>query len=312
MRMINSGPVTVRNCLFEQSTNGLTGASDDLVVEFCEFRDNGKVWEGGNMTHNIYLYGGRFTMRYSFNHDSYEGQLFHIRAHETLLEYNWFARPGNYVGDIMTCEYLCSPEPIDQFMTLRGNVIIQGNPANESQLIALYNDGGGNINSMNITLLYNTVIGTARNPDLDHMLVHMVNIGIQTHTTLHNNIVYEVGELAIPDDPEAGNWSVSGGNNWVSVDTDDAGLANTITGTDPGFVDRAGLDFTLLDGAPVVGEADITVVGIPTYEYYKNETLAMQFRHRPSANDLGAFESGVIFADNFETGTMSAWSATTP
>ena len=67
-RAINSGPVTIRDSLFEDSTNGLTGTSEDLVVEHCEFRENGRgTWEPGtHATHNIYIYGGRLPALQSF------------------------------------------------------------------------------------------------------------------------------------------------------------------------------------------------------------------------------------------------------
>lgn len=305
LRAVNSGPVTLRDCLFEQNTNGLTGASEHLLVESCEFKENGQVWEGGNMTHNIYLYGGRFTMRYSFNHDSHEGQLFHIRAQESVLEYNWLARPDSYVGDIMTCENLCGDEPIDQYMILRGNVIIQGTPENGSQIIALFNDGGGDINSMNIDLLYNTIIGTPRGAGRDHILVHMVNDTISTHAGFYNNIIYQVATLASADDVDADNWSISGGTNWVSTGTDYAELSGIVVGDDPGFVSIDDLDFHLVDGAEAVGRADTGIDGLPTHEYYDDETVTMQSIERQSANDFGAFESGLIIdagSEDTETG----------
>jgi hypothetical protein len=111
----------------------------------------------------------------------------------------------------------------------------------------LYNDEGGNIASMNIDMLYNTVIGTPRDPGQDHMLVHMVNDTMETHAVFYNNIVHQVGELAAADYPSNDNWSVTGGNNWVTEGTETAGLAGTIEGSDPGFVDAAALDFTLTD-----------------------------------------------------------------
>ncbi|MCP4677799.1 MAG: hypothetical protein GY854_20230 [Deltaproteobacteria bacterium] len=292
MRMVNSGPVTLSDCLFEHNTNGLTGTSTDLVVEHCEFRENGKTFEGGNMTHNIYIYGGKFTMRYSFSHDSHEGQLFHIRAHESLLEYNWLARPSSYVGDIMSCNHLCGGEVFDQRMTLRGNVIIQGTPQNGSQIIALYHDEGDPPTEMDITLLYNTIIGTPRGPGQTHRLLNLRNDSVDTHAHLHNNIIYQVGTVAEVDSPGMTNWSVEGANNWVTDGTDATDLTGTISGTDPGFSNAGALDFTLAAGAAAEDQADTTVSGLPDREYFEDETVTARYRMRDSATDLGAFELG--------------------
>jgi hypothetical protein len=292
MRMVNSGPVLIRDCLFEQNTSGLTGTSEDLVVEFCEFRENGKTITTGAMTHNIYIYGGKFTMRHSFSHDSHEGQLFHIRATDSLLEYNWFSRPSSYVGDIMTCNNLCGGDTFDQNMVLKGNVIIQGEPENQSQLIALYHDEGSGVENMYIDLVYNTIIGTPRDPDQTHNLLNLRNDTVGTHAALHNNIVYNVATVAQANSPELDNWSVAGNNNWVTTGADATGLSGTLDGTDPGFTDVDGLDFTLSAGAGAENQADTAIGDLPNREYYRDETLTMRYRVRSSATDIGAFEIG--------------------
>ncbi|MBN2528941.1 MAG: hypothetical protein JXR76_21310 [Deltaproteobacteria bacterium] len=290
LRAVNSGPVTLRDCLFENNTNGLTGASTDLVVEHCEFRNNGKVFEGGNMTHNIYIYGGQFTMRYCYNHDSHEGQLFHVRAANTRIEYNWLARPSGYVGDIMSCEYLC--DGTEQYMTLMGNVIIQGTPQNQSQIIALYDDEETGVTEMNISLFYNTIIGTQRNPGQTHTLLNLRNDSIDTHATLYNNIIYNVGQVATVADSGLSNWSVTGAVNWLGNGTENMGLSEVISGDAPGFVDEAALNFTLVEAAAARNEANASLCEAPLREYYLNESTINAYRERSSAADLGAFEFG--------------------
>ncbi len=292
LRTINSGPVKLTDCLFEYNTNGLTGTSEDYVVEFCEFRENGKTINTGAMTHNIYIYGGKFTMRYSYNHDSHEGQLFHVRAVDTLIEYNWLARPSSYPGDIMTCNNLCGGDTFDQEMVLRGNVIIQGEPQNRSQFFALFHDEGSGVGTMSIELSYNTIIGTPQDPGKTHNLLNLRNDTVGTEAVLHNNIIYQVGTVAELAEPNVDNWSVSGSHNWVTTGTDATWLSSTIEGTDPGFADFAGFDFTLNAGADAENAADTSVGDLPDREYYRDETLTMHYRHRTSATDLGAFEIG--------------------
>ncbi|MBN2672338.1 MAG: hypothetical protein JXX29_11705 [Deltaproteobacteria bacterium] len=290
LRLVNSGPVALTDCLFENNTNGLTGASEDLVVEHCEFRNNGQVFEGGNMTHNIYIYGGNFTMRYCYNHDSHEGQLFHVRAAHSIIEYNWLARPAGYVGDIMSCEYLC--DGTAQYMSLTGNVIIQGTPANQSQIIALYDDEETGVTEMNIELQYNTVIGTPRNPGQSHTLLNLRNDSIDTHAVVNNNIIYQMGQVVEVADAGLSNWSFAGAFNWVSAGTELSSLSDSTEGADPGFADAEALDFTLTESGSAVDAANPSLGTEPQAEYYLNETVARGFRVRESADDAGAFEFG--------------------
>jgi len=301
LRAVDSGPLTVRDCLFEHSTNGLTGSANGFLVEFSEFHSNGKLTSTGNMTHNIYIYGGTFTLRYSYVHDPLEGQNFHIRARDAVIEYNWITRPAAYPGDVMSCNTLCGgsgTSPITQKMLLRGNVLIQGSPVNLSQLIALYNDepGGsydstGAVSKMELTLIQNTVIGTAVAAGKTQRLVNMRNDGVGTQVTLHNNIIYQVAELAIPYSPSATNWSVSGQSNWVSTGTPTTGLTGSIVGSAPGFAGATAKNYHLLATSACRGKAAV-VSGLPIKEYYLDETVKLQYRARSTAIDLGAFEHG--------------------
>ena len=71
------------------------------MVEFSEFDGNGNT-NASSPTHNIYIYGGTFTMRYSYLHDPVQAQNFHVRAQQALIESNWIARGASYEGDLMT------------------------------------------------------------------------------------------------------------------------------------------------------------------------------------------------------------------
>ena len=88
----------------------------------------------------MYIYGGTFALRYSYAHDPIQGQNFHIRAKQSTIEYNWFARPKSYSGDLMSDDDFAAGG--QQTMLLRGNLIDQGNPDNHGQIVAMYNDSG--------------------------------------------------------------------------------------------------------------------------------------------------------------------------
>ena len=136
----------VTNCLFQNNDNGLTGGTEDsdITVEFCEFSHNGNTSAStSSPTHNIYVYGGTFTMRYSYLHDPVQAQNLHCRAVTSTIEYNWFDRAKSYVGDLMTSDdYATAPTgSLAQSMVLRGNVIIEtSSQANTGQIWAIYND----------------------------------------------------------------------------------------------------------------------------------------------------------------------------
>src|SRR6516162_2170719 len=97
--------IKLKDVIFRRNDNGLTGGTLDseLTAEFCEFDSNGNLNASqSGPTHNIYIYGGTFALRYSYAHDPTQGQNFHIRAKDSVIEYNWFARPMSYSGDLMT------------------------------------------------------------------------------------------------------------------------------------------------------------------------------------------------------------------
>jgi hypothetical protein len=288
LRARNVKGVTVRDCLFEGGTNGLYGAADDFVVEFCEFNNN-----GGNMDHNVYIMGGTFTLRYSYIHDSVSGgQNLHIRARQATIEYNWIARAGTYEVDMMSCELLCGgsgSSPVTMKMTLRGNVIVQGSSGSDRIVVLMddhpgseSNDSTGTTTKMELTMINNTVVGQ----QVD-MVAKMRGDTVNTAATMHNNIFYGVKALA---DGE-GSWSVSGKNNWVQSGASTSGATGSITGSDPGFVNPGGKDYQLKSGSPCIGKA-AAVSGLPNKEYYQNETDKLQYRPRATAKDVGAFEHG--------------------
>jgi hypothetical protein len=296
IRVINAPSVEVRHTLFQNNTNGMTGAGDGTVIENCEFDSNGKALAGDQPAHQIYIFGGTLVVRGSYFHDSPLGQNFHVRARDATLEYNFFTRPGSYMGDLMTCEYLCGGTAggtITQKMLLRGNVIEQSMPANHSQLIALFNDepggnadGTGQVDHMDITVVYNTIIGQ---PGVINSVVHHLNdSGISTAAHLSNNVVTNfksLNEIAAPAMP----YTVDGDNNWVTTGSDTTMLSGTISGADP----MLSTTYIPLAGSPVIGAAKSLGAQNPVSQYLATANV----QTRASANDVGAYESGTMLPD---------------
>lgn len=283
----------LKDCLFHLNDNGLTGGTQNsqATVEFCEFNANGNT-QASAPTHNIYVYGGDLTMRYCYVHDPVQGQNFHIRCRNSTLEYNWFARANSYEGDLMSNDDFSGNGPFSQTMTLRGNVIVQkSNPNNNSQIVALYNDGGLPNLTLNVRAYYNTFIGNGGNA----AFVHASNAdGTQMNADISNNIIFGTGRPALIDNTNAA--TVTGVNNWIRtnavVGTPTSGnLTGSIRSASPGFRNAAAQDYTLTNGSACINTASATVYGLPGREYFFNEATNRQWRIRTAARDLGAFES---------------------
>jgi hypothetical protein len=178
-------------------------------------------------------------------------------------------------------------------MLLRGNVILQGMPANHSQLIALFNDGGastdgtGQVGSMDVTLLYNTIIGL---PGVNNAVVHQLNdSGISTAAHLSDNVITDFKQANLIAAPAMANFTIDGTNNWVTTGTDATMLAGTLNGADPllsaAYVPRP--------GSPLIGAAQSLGAQAPASEY-----LAVAGdQPRAGAFDIGAYESGTVMPD---------------
>ncbi len=282
IRYYNGSSVTIRDCLFKTNDNGLTGGTQDstAVVEFSEFDANGNA-AASSPTHNIYIYGGTFTMRYSYLHDPVQAQNFHVRAQQALIESNWIARGASYEGDLMTNDDYTGAGPYVQNMIFRGNVIVEGAPANHGQIIAVYNDTGVANLTMNVEVINNTVIAAAP----QGALVHLSNADHTKMSAVVSNNVLTVSTTAFKIEDTA-NGTVSGQNNWFMTGTAVAPLTGSIFGSDPMFASayRPSLGSSLIGAAASVQNTPIT-------EYYLDDKTTRMYRVRNSVKDIGAFES---------------------
>jgi hypothetical protein len=280
--------IKLTNILLHDNDNGLTGGSErsEVVVEFCEFARNGNL-QASAPSHNIYVYGGTFALRYSYVHDPIQAQNFHIRARDSTIEYNWFSRAKSYAGDLMTDDDVSDSALVTQTMTLRGNVIVQGaTQSNNSQIIAVYNDGGASNLRLAVKLLYNTFVGNGGHA----ALVHLSNAdGTPMSADLSNNIVFGTNTPVLVED--SAHATVTGSNNWLVTGATAPGLAGSVFGSDPGFKNAAQDDYTLATGGQAIGAALDSISGAPLSEYYRDETVKRSYRQRLSAKDIGAFES---------------------
>jgi hypothetical protein len=279
--------ITVKECTFRGNDNGLTGGSEasEMTVEHCEFAANGNL-AASKPTHNVYIYGGggggSFALRYSYLHDPVQGQNLHVRAKTSSIDYNWIARGKTYDVDLMSDDTDPPLEgPTSQEMLFRGNIIVQGDPQNKSQVFAVSNDEDLDQLTLKVRIIYNTFVVAFPQSHI----VHLDDSAGKKIAELSNNIISQ----GIPVELE-GDSSVNGTNNFVPPGAAVNGLTGTIFGTAP-FKNPGAKDFTLAPGSKAIGAAKQGIAGSPDREYFENETVTRQYRVRASAKDIGAFES---------------------
>ena len=278
----------IKDCVFNLDDNGLTGGTQNsqATVEFCEFNANGNT-NSTAPTHNIYVYGGDLTLRYCYLHDPVQAQNFHIRCRNAVFEYNWFARGNSYEGDLMTDGDFSGTGPFTQTMTLRGNVFVQKtSPLNNSQVIAMYNDGGLANLTLNVRAIFNTFVGNGGSA----AFVHVSNAD---HTAMNaeisDNIISGTTRPVLIDYASTG--FVTGRNNWLKTNATVGALTGSVQSASPGFRNAAAQDYTLTNGSACIGQASAAVFGLPGKEYWLNEITNREWRIRAAARDIGAFES---------------------
>lgn len=280
--------IVVRDVVFRDNDNGLTGGTQgsEITVEYSEFESNGNL-EASAPTHNLYIYGGTFTLRHSYVHDPIQGQNFHIRAEDSVIEYNWFSRARSYQGDLMSSDDYGGGGELTQTLVFRGNVVVQGDTqANDSQIIAVYNDTEADGLTLNVDASYNTFIGNGGRAGF----VHLSNAdSTPMSAVLTNNLLFGTERPVYAEDDSTA--SISGSHNWLMTGAEENGLLESIFGEDPGFTDADTNDFTLAQGSTAIGAAAPPASGAPGYEYYKDENAICLRRVRASAHDVGAFES---------------------
>ena len=287
LRYYNGADVILRDAYVHDNDNGITGGtqSSNALVEWSEIAHNGDT-TATLPTHNIYVFGGVFGLRYSYVHDSLQGQNFHIRAQNGLIESNWFARAKSYEGDLMTSDE-AAPGTSLQSLVIRGNVFLQAaQPDNTSQVFAVFNDTSVAGVAFSVRVLHNTFIGSGKNS----AFLHLSNADhTQMQAEVSNNILTGTNRAALVADNQAG--ILVGAANWLATGADPGPLVDTVFGATPGFKNAVANDFTLLATSAAVGKASGIPKALPSTEYYKDEVTARRYRVRASVRDLGAFES---------------------
>jgi len=298
----NGQNVTLRNCIFHDSGNGLfvAQASRTVLAEGCWIYDNGI--EGSIYEHNTYTEA--IGMVYQFNYfgplrTNCLGNNLKDRSAGTVVRYNWI-ESGNRQLDLVDAEDSMDlvDHPSYRKTLVYGNILIEPDGAGNSQIVHYGGDSGDTTIYRKGTLYFynNTVVSTrAGNTTLLRLSTN------EETCDCRNNIVYVTApgsRLALLDSSGIlhlrSNWLKTG---WVQSHSgltgaifDEGGM---VTGESPGFLDAIAQDYhldtpsTCVDaGASLSPDANDL-----SRQYVKHRTS----EPRPSSGgiDIGAFEARI-------------------
>jgi hypothetical protein len=237
------------------------GANSIVVIEYSEFTDNGY---GDGYSHNMYISTiASFTLRYCNNHHAKVGHLVKTRAKTNFILYNRLTDEANgnssYQIDI--------PDAGTSYVI--GNAIQQGPNQDNSTFISFGAESRSNPGT-DLYVASNTFVN-------DHGSGSFVRAAGGTTARVVNNLFAGPGTVLAGSGDTTGN----------------------LVASNPGFVNRAGYDYHLLENslAKDKGADPGTVNGYsltPTHQYHGNASAVA--RSAVGTLDVGAFEYGVSIA----------------
>lgn len=321
--------VTVRNSVIHDCpAHGILGTdldSGSFTLEYSE------IYNAGNGTNQHPLYiqsdeiahpGSVFRMQYCHVHDGNGGNLLKSRHERSEIYYNWFE------GAIYHELELIGPDEATQApgwtrdlvredADVVGNVIVHTNPAFGS-VIRVGGDGSGQ--SKGRTRFVNNTFILASGSDTT---VFRIFDGIQS-VEMHNNVIdVTAGGTARIERTVEAVWTngrqIRGSNNWIengsSFVPTAAEWSATLTGSDPGFVNRANWDLEPQPSSPLRDTGNPAPASAPSFPFPAPLFPPTHSPRRawvavgaaaPRGNDgvidIGAFEAiaDLIFADDFD------------
>jgi len=265
IRFDTPGKLILRNCYFHDNEDGILGGADSLLIENSIFDHNGY---GDGQSHNMYIHGRTFTLRYSYTHRASLGHNVKTRCLNNYILFNRIMDEADgtasYSIDIPDCgrSYII------------GNIIEQGPNTSNSSMIRYGAESQLNgvldLYVVNNTLVNNLGSGT------------FVRLRDGTTAKVLNNIFYGAGT----------NWSgvatVTASNNYYETSFNNS----------PKFANPGSYDFRLTAGSPLSIVNAAMAPGISATGYLLTPTSQYVYdalgttRSLLGLLDIGAFEYG--------------------
>ena len=253
--------LTLRNCYIHDNQEGILAGdnpSSEILIENTEFAENGY---SDGFSHNIYInHIAKFTLRYSYSHDSISGHLVKSRAVQNFILYN------RLTGEFGTSSYeLDLPNGGRSYVI--GNIIEQG-PRSENATIVAYGEEGATNPASELYFVNNTVVNNRSKGTFISVATGVPPVLVQ------NNLFIGSG---------------------LQIDQTTARLSHNLNCCGV-FVDAANYDYHLRTDSPAknFGTTSGTVNGyslVPVYQYVHPACFETR-RTTGRAIDAGAFEFG--------------------
>lgn len=292
--------ITVRNCILEDSGNGLfvASATTDMVIEGNYIFGNGNV--DSIYEHNTYTEARGIL--YQFNRfgplcSGCLGNNLKDRSSGTVIRSNWI-ESGNRQMDLVDAEgsavLVNDPAYLQTFVY--GNVLIEPDGAGNSQILHFGGDSGTVADYRGTLYFWNNTLVSTRTGNTTLLRLSTNNQSAE----VWNNILYVTAtgnRLALSDSAGTVRY---GGNLFKSgISASHSGvtgsvtnLGGNVTAASPGFVNEAQQDFHLLDTSPARNVAAALPAAVAAYsldhEYLKHQGWVT--RSVDAKLDIGAFE----------------------
>lgn len=303
--------ITIRDSFVHDCPqHGILGAdngSGSLTLEYVEVSRSGS----GTGKHPIYMAtdekmypGAVFRMEHCYLHDQTGGHSVKSRAERNEIYYNWIEgatyRELELIGPDPSGGVSASLKREDSDVV--GNVIVK----KQGRLPQRIGGDGTGSTGGRYRFVNNTFI-LQSNSSAAIMVFDEVE-----SLEMHDNIFYRIGggKVEIVDESTA-KWTkgrqVTGQNNWMPTgSTGASGLTNSLTGTDPGFVNVGSYDVRLKAGAAVIDRGVENPATSSNYPFPRGLPAPLMLpplhqleavgtaasRPRVGTIDIGAFEYG--------------------
>ncbi len=323
--------LVVRYCKIHDNAQGVFTNSNgeaegeisrNTLIEYNEIWDNGNAGPDGT-EHNIYIQSAGVIIQYNYFGSPRQGSAgsnIKDRSSGTIIRYNWIEGAARILDLVETEDAapIIMNEPDYHDVYVYGNIITNylTNDPFGSNLIH-YGFDNSPVEAKRGTLyFYNNTVYIEGDEDI-WWNVRLFDVSddqdpatVEGTVALYNNIIHKNGTTHLQMMRDGGRLEYNA-NNWIVSGYEDLGYGSTamvvintppLTGSDPGFVDVANEDFSLLANSVCIDIAGNLPPSVETsyplnkqYVKHANHTLRTQVG---GAFDLGAFEHGIILGAN--------------